>query len=135
MNDILQNGFGLGLSFPLLSIGVGTFFACSGFNKLTNKARHAALVATLEKDRIPAVRFNQYWVPGWELLAGIMLALGVFPVLAAAVLLVICAVACFAEAGKRVAEYQPINGLDRWADYLYLPEVLYSLILLAIILR
>lgn len=116
-----------------LRVGVGSFFAASGYNKLTNKARHAALVATLKEDKVPLIGFNQWWVPGNELLGGIAVAIGLATPFAAAVLLILITVACICEAKKRVDAYKPINGVDRYADYLYLPEVLYAVVLAAIL--
>lgn len=118
----------------VLRASVGTFFAISGWNKLTNKERHAGLLHTLEEDRIPFPRFMQWWVPGWELAAGVMLAAGVAKNFAALVLLIICLVACMAEARGKVESYKPINAGDRVADWLYLPEVLYVLMLVAALL-
>jgi putative oxidoreductase len=122
------------LASLVLKAAMGTFFACSGWNKLANKGRHESLVKTLQADHVPAVGFTQWWVPAWELGAGAMLALNAIPAFAASVLLIICIVACFSEARARVNAYRPINPVDRVADYLYLPEVLYSVCLVAIIL-
>lgn len=109
-------------------MATGAFFAFSGCNKLFNPGRHATIRATMEKDRIPLPHFMEWWVPGWEFSGGILLAVGLFGAFSAAVLAFICLVACLAEAKKRVAEYQPINEIDRLDDYLYLPEVTYILL-------
>lgn len=130
----VQHGLG-GSDFALatLRVAVGSFFACSGMNKLRNKQRRATLVDTLQKDHVPFVAFNQWWVPGNELIGGIAVTAGFATSLFAAVLLVICVVACKAEGKGRVEAYRPINGADRWADWCYLPEVLYSVMLVVII--
>lgn len=107
------------------------FFAISGGNKAFVPERHASLRRNLAKNRIPCVQGMVWWVAGWELVAGIMLALGLFSAFAAAVLLIICLVACGCEAAAKVEAYKPINGWDRIADYLYLPEVLYTVLLVA----
>lgn len=120
---------GKDVALAVVRVGTGAFFACSGWNKLVNAERHAKLVETFKADKVPFVSFNQWWVPGWELTAGTFLALGLYSAFAASVLFIICAVACFCEASKRVAEYKPINWGDKLADYLYLPEVLYLLLL------
>lgn len=129
-----MKGKAVSASITLLSVASGAFFALSGFNKLTNKGRHAALVATLQADHVPAVGFNQWWVPSWEFLAGTSLAVGLYPKLAAAVLAIIMLVALVSEARKRVAEWQPINVADRVDDYLYLQESCYLIMLAAIII-
>lgn len=113
---------------------IGGFFFISGFNKLFNPARHGHLVQTLTKDKVPAVPFMQWWVPGWELLGGAMLAVGLFSAFAATVLLIICIVALCCEGADRVAKYGPINFGDRIADYLYLQETLYAILLVTVML-
>lgn len=118
----------------VLHASIGAFFAASGFNKLTNKSRHANLVQTLKDDRVPFVQFCAWWVPGWEVAGGAALVFNVLPAMAAAVLLVIMLVAIACEAPARVKSYAPINRVDVLADWLYLPEVLYGVILLAIVL-
>jgi putative oxidoreductase len=133
--ELAQNGLGLQEgAHVIFHTTMGLFFAASGFNKLTNPARHKALIETFERDRVPFVKFNQWWVPGWELAAGGLLFSGFFPAAAAFVLFVICAVAALCEGPTRVREYQPINVADTAADWLYLPEVLYGIILFAIML-
>ena len=44
-------------------------------------------------------------------------------------LLVICVVACVCEASQRVQAFSPINRFDALDDFLYLPEVLYVIML------
>lgn len=111
-----------------IRVATGAFFALSGTNKLFNPGRHATIRKTMESDHIPFPHFMEWWVPGWEFSGGIMLATGLFGAFAAAVLAFICIVACISEAKKRVADYQPINAIDRADDYLYLPEVTYILL-------
>lgn len=133
--DLAINGFQQADAARIvLQAGTGTFFALSGVNKLTNAGRHATLVAELQRDNVPCVSFMQWWVPGWELVAGGMLALNVFHAFAAGVLLILMAVALFCTAKRTVASYAPINAADTVDDYLYLPETLYALMLIAIIL-
>lgn len=112
-------------------VAVGSFFAISGYHKLFVPERHASLTRNLTKNNIPAVGFMQWWVPGWELAAGAMLAVGLFSAFSAFVLMVICFVACLCEARERVAAFKPIDIADEIDDYLYLQEVLY-LIMLAV---
>lgn len=110
-------------------IAVGAFFAISGFHKLTVADRHASLVATLKADRVPAVGLMQWFVPFWELVSGSLVLVGAFTAFNAAVLAVVMLVACVCEAKEKVDAYRPINAADRLDDYLYLPEVLYVLLL------
>lgn len=133
MNDILQLAtHGLAMQDAALAIarvGTGVFFACSGYNKLFNPGRHRSFRTTLIKDHVPAIKFNEWWVPSWEFLGGILLAIGLFTAFSASVLLIICLVACAAEAKQRIIDYAPINKADVIADLLYLQEVLYILLL------
>lgn len=121
------------IALSAVRLAAGIFFAASGWNKLTNPARHATITATLKADNVPFVGFMQWWVPVWEFIAGILLALGLLSAFAATVLTIICVVACCCEARKRVASYEPINAIDRVDDYLYLPEVLYIALLVTTI--
>lgn len=128
----LAHGFGLhDVALAFVRAAVGVFFAISGFHKLFNVARHTRLVQTLQANNLPAVNFLQWWVPFWEFTSGVMLAVGLFTAFSAAVLAIICIVACACEARERVAAYKPINWADALDDYLYLPEVLY-LVMLAV---
>lgn len=130
--NIAAHGFGFhDLALAFVRAAVGVFFAISGFHKLFNKGRHQRLLQTLVSDGVPMPRFNQWWVPGWEFLAGITLAVGFLTAASAGVLAIICLAACFCEAREKVASYHPINVADRLDDYLYLPEVLY-LVMLAV---
>lgn len=133
MEDILRIaalGFGLQeAGLALIRLAVGVFFAISGYHKLFNKARHQRLLNTLISDRVPFARFNQWWVPFWEFAAGTALALGFMTAASAGVLMIVCLVACGCEAAAKVAKYQPIDFADVIDDYLYLPEVLYVIML------
>lgn len=129
-----------GLSMPdvaslVLRIGVGVFFAISGFHKLFHEGRRASFIGNLTKNKIPLLRFNSWFVPGVEFVAGATLAVGLLTSFSAFLLLSICFVACGCEAWDKVCKYNPIDGLDVLDDYLYLPEVLYSLILIGVMLN
>lgn len=135
MLDILHNGLGAAdLALTANRIAVGAFFAISGYHKLFNRERHESLVKTLEADHVPAIRFNQWWVPGVELAAGVALIAGFLAPLAALGILALMCVACLVDGRKRVAEYGPIDAADRLDDWLYLPEVCYLLMAAIVIL-
>ena len=124
------HGFGAqDLGLAIIRIGVGVFFAISGFNKLFNPGRHQSLTNNLTKNGIPCVWFMQWWVPGWEFVSGVFLAIGFMTAFNAGVLFIICVVACACEARRRVEAYHPINFGDRIACWLYLPEVMYLFML------
>lgn len=125
--------FDVDLALAVPRVAVGTFFAISGAHKLLVKERQWALVKTLMSDHVPLVGINRIFVPSCELAGGACLALGLFSVPAAAILACIMVVACICEAREKVAAYKPLNAADRLDDYLYLPEVLY-LVMLAVTL-
>lgn len=122
------------LALTIERAGVGLFFALSGYHKLFFAQRHADLVQTLKANRIPCIRFMEWWVPGWELIAGTFLAFGLFSVASAAVLAFICLVATCTDGLARIQAYQPLDKADWLDDLLYLPEVLYGIMLLTVVL-
>lgn len=126
--------WGIDAGILVLRIACGLFFAVSGAHKLFNAQRHAALVETFKRDKVPFIGFNQWWVPFWELTGGFMVLLGVFAPFGAFVLFVICSIACACEAKERVDAFKPIDRSDRLDDYLYLPEVLYCAMLVPVML-
>lgn len=134
MHSLLE-GFGqVDLALLLNRLVLGLFFAISGFHKLFNGTRHASLVATLKSLHIPAVRFNQWWVPGVEFTAGLGIMVGCLSTIAALGLLCICSVACCTAGPGMVQSYQPIDEADKVDDWLYLPETLYLVLSLNVIL-
>jgi putative oxidoreductase len=130
---LLREGFSSPDAAALVLRGsVGAFSAISGGNKLFVPARHAAFCATLQRLGIPNCGgVMPWWVCGWTFVGGVLLTLGVFSTFAAAVLLAVYLVAFGCEAYRKVQEFRPINCPDRVADYLYLPETLYIVLLVA----
>lgn len=128
-----------GLSMPelaimLLRMAMGVFFAISGYHKLFNPVRHAAIAQTMVADHVPDPRFNSWLVPSVEFSGGLALIVGLLTPLAALGLFCVCCVAALVDGIKRIAGWAPLDKADYLDDVLYLPEVLYSIILLAIIL-
>jgi uncharacterized membrane protein YphA (DoxX/SURF4 family) len=117
------------LAFATARAAVGAFFAISGWHKLFHPARRERFTRTLIEDRVPAPHLMRWWVAGWEFTAGVWLTVGLFSAFSAFVLMVICFVACWAEAPAKVRGFEPIDRADALDDYLYLPEVLYLVIL------
>jgi putative oxidoreductase len=136
MLDVLFTGLGataVAVAYTGLRIATGVFFATSGFNKLFNNGRHCVLRKTLDEDGVPCVRLFEWVVPGVEFFGGLALVAGLLTPLAASGLLAICLVAMVCEARRRVASYRPINKCDVVCDYLYLPEIVYALVLAVIV--
>jgi putative oxidoreductase len=134
MIDQLQHGLNLAaVGLTLNRVALGTFFAISGYHKLFNKQRHAALVDTLKQCHVPAIGFNQWWVPSVEFFGGLSLISGILAPLASTGLIVICLIAILTDGLKRVAAFKPIDRADWCDDFLYLPEVLYLFGLITVI--
>jgi len=98
----------------------------SGYHKLFNAPRHRSLVDELKALGVPAVGFNQWWVPTVEFTAGGAVLIGFLAPLAALGLLVIILVAMATSGRQRIKLYKPIDEADRIDDWLYLPETLYA---------
>ncbi len=69
--DLLFLGVGwASLAMTLNRIAVGAFFMLSGYKKLFNAERHQAITEELKALGVPAIGFNQWWVPSVEILRG-----------------------------------------------------------------
>src|SRR5258706_1268236 len=97
---------GIEIALMVNRIAVGLFFTISGYHKLTNADRHAALVATLKADKIPFVRLNQWFVPVVELVAGIALLLNGGTGIAALLLGPICLAATGTAGMNSIYQWQ-----------------------------
>ena len=134
MMDLLFNGVGwTDIALTLNRIAVGVFFMLSGYHKLFNAQRHVSLVEELKELGIPAVGFNQWWVPMVEFLGGVGVTIGFLAPLAALGLLIIILVAIATSGRQRIKVYKPIDEADRIDDWLYLPETLYAFMLILVI--
>src|SRR5580658_3930008 len=134
MMDLLFAGVGWpDLAITLNRIAVGAFFMLSGYHKLFNAERHRSIVDELKALGVPAVRFNQWWVPSIEFAAGGAVLIGLLAPLAALGLLVIIVVAIATSGRQRIKLYKPIDESDRIDDWLYLPETLYAFMLVTVV--
>jgi putative oxidoreductase len=134
MIDTLFHGVGFtDIALTLNRIVVGMFFMFSGFHKLFNPERHRALADQLKELGIHAVGFNQWWVPTVEFSAGLAVVIGLLAPLAALGLLVITVVAIATTGPQRIKVYKPIDEADRIDDWLYLPEILYAVMLITVV--
>lgn len=115
-------------------VAVGIFFAISGYHKLTNMRRKVQLRRTFRENGIPFVAFNMIWVPLVELAAGAALVMGMMFPLPILGLLSICCVAFITDGIRRIRSWKPINKADWLDDVLYLPEVLYIVLLVQLLL-
>jgi putative oxidoreductase len=109
---------------------IGIFFCISGGTKLFVPAQFDLLEQTIVQSHIPFPHANALFVSMVELVCGAGLALGLLTPLCAAMLAVDMIVAI---ATNRIHSIQA-SGVLAWLDnFLYLPEVLYTLILVWLI--
>ena len=137
MKDLLLNLNGVGstdIALTLNRLAVGAFFMLSGYHKLFNADRHRVFVDELKALGVPALGINQWWVPTVEFTAGGAVLIGLLAPLAALGLFVIILVAIATSGRQRIKLYKPINEADRIDDWLYLPETLYAVMLILVIL-
>jgi uncharacterized membrane protein YphA (DoxX/SURF4 family) len=124
--DLLFNWGGLAeIALTLNRVAVGIFFMLSGYHKLFNSQRHGVVVDELKSLGVPAAV---------ELTAGAAILVGFLPSLAALGLLVIILVAMATSGRQRIKLYKPINEADRIDDWIYLPETLYAVMLIMVVL-
>jgi uncharacterized membrane protein YphA (DoxX/SURF4 family) len=134
MMNLLFTGIGwTDIALTLNRIAVGAFFMLSGYHKLFDVERHRTFVDELKALGVPAVGFNQWWVPLVEFAAGAAVLIGLLAPLAALGLLVVILVAIATSGRQRIALYKPINESDRIDDWLYLPETLYAFMLIIVL--
>jgi uncharacterized membrane protein YphA (DoxX/SURF4 family) len=131
---LIQGAQAPNAALTLNRVALGTFFAISGYHKLFNASRHAALTGTLQADGVRDVPFMQWLLPSAEFGGGFALILGFLSVLAALGLFVICLGAIVLDAVKRIRAWQPLDRADWLGDLLYIPESLYCIGLTVVIL-
>jgi putative oxidoreductase len=109
---------------------IGIFFCISGGTKLFVPAQFGVLEQTIAQSHIPFPHANALFVSTVEFACGAGLALGLLTPLCAAMLAVDMIVAI---ATNRIHSIQASGVLAWLDDFLYLPEVLYTLILVWLI--
>ena len=137
MIDLLLISSGVGwtdIALTLNRIVVGAFFMLSGYHKLFNADRHRVFVDELKALGVPALGINQWWVPTVEFTAGGAVLIGLLAPLAALGLFVIILVAIATSGRQRIKLYKVIDRADRIDDWLYLPETLYAVMLIMVML-
>jgi len=109
---------------------IGIFFCISGGTKLFVKAQFGVLKQTMVHSHVPFPYASALFVAMVEFACGAGLALGLLAPLCAAMLMGDMIVAI---ATNRIHSIQASGVLARLDDFLYLPEVLYTLILVWLI--
>jgi putative oxidoreductase len=117
---------------PLTAVRVliGIFFCISGGTKLFVPAKFSAMEHTLAQSHIPFPHANAIFVSLVEFACGAGLAVGLLTPMCAAVLVADMSVAI---ATNRIHSIQATGILGWLDDFLYLPEVLYVMILIWLI--
>ena len=111
-------------------VSIGIFFCVSGGTKLFVPAKFSAMEDTLAQSHIPFPRANAIFVSLVEFASGAGLVVGLLTPLCAVVLAVDMIVAI---ATNRIHSIQATGVLAWLDDFLYLPEVLYVMILVWLI--
>jgi putative oxidoreductase len=114
------------LGILVARVAVGLLFFLSGRGKLFVPERRAQMFETLVTARVPFPSFNTVLVSTVEFVFGLLLILGAVTLLACVVLAGVMLVAIGTTAIKSI-KAPPLLG---WlSEFLYLPEVLYLVIL------
>jgi len=109
---------------------IGIFFCKSGGTKLLVPAQFSLMEHTLAQSHIPFPRANAVFVSLVEFACGVGLALGLLTPLCALALVMTMIVAIATNRIQSIHERGALAWLD---DFLYLPEVLYVIILVWLI--
>jgi putative oxidoreductase len=109
---------------------IGIFFCISGGTKLLVPAKFTSMEHTLAQSHIPFPHANALFVSLVEFVCGGGLALGLFTPLCA---LMLVGAMIVAIATNRIQSIQASGVLAWLDDFLYLPEVLYVMILIWLI--
>jgi putative oxidoreductase len=109
----------------LIRVSIGLFFAISGANKLFVAGGTKPVYETLVQAKVPFPHQMAYFVSGVEFVCGSLLTVGFLSSPACVALLIDMIVAVLTNALSTLPKgLSPLNWLD---DFLYLPEVLYVL--------
>src|SRR5437870_10244396 len=111
----------------LARVAVGLLFFLSGRGKLFLPERREQMRQTLIEAHVPFPYFNAVFVSAVEFVCGLLLILGALTPLACALLACVMIMAIAMIAVRNVKASSPLNWLS---EFLYLPEVLYLVILI-----
>jgi putative oxidoreductase len=114
------------LGILLARLAVGLLFFLSGRSKLFIPQRREQMRQQLIEGHVPFPEFNAVFVSTVEFVCGLLLVLGALTPLASALLACVMIAALATTAIRNIKASSPLNSL---AEFLYLPEVLYLVIL------
>jgi len=115
------------LGILLARLAVGLLFFLSGRSKLFVPQRREQMRQQLIEAHVPFPEFNAVFVSAVEFACGLLLVLGALTPLACALLASVMITAITTTAIRNVKASSPLNWLS---EFLYLPEVLYLVILI-----
>ena len=115
------------LGILLARVAVGLLFFLSGRSKLFVPQRREQMRQQLTEAHVPFPEFNAVFVSTIEVVCGLLLVLGALTPLACALLACVMITAITTTAIRNVKASSPLNWLS---EFLYLPEVLYLVILI-----
>ena len=115
------------LGILVARVAVGLLFFLSGRGKLFVPERREQMRQALIAARVPFPEFNATFVSGVEFVFGFLLILGALTPVACFILGCVMIAAIGTSGLKRIAAPAPLGWLS---EFLYLPEVLYLVILI-----
>ena len=115
------------LGILLARLAVGLLFFLSGRGKLFVPERREQMRQTLIEAHVPFPEFNAAFVSAVEFVCGLLLILGALTPVACALLAFVMFMAITTIAIRNIKASSPLNWLS---EFLYLPEVLYLVILI-----
>ena len=115
----------------LARVSLGIFFAISGGNKLLIPSRTHQMYETLAGAGIPFPHFMTYFVSSVEFISGCLLVIGMLTTLCCVALIIQMIVAITTVQLATIPN--GLSLLDWLDDFLYLPEIMYIVILIWLI--
>jgi putative oxidoreductase len=115
------------LGILLARLAVGSLFFLSGRGKLFAPGRREQMRQTLIEAHVPFPEFNAVFVSTVEFVCGLLLVLGALTPLACVFLGCVMIMAIATAAIRNIKAASPLNWVS---EFLYLPEVLYLVILI-----
>ncbi|MGJ1236798.1 MULTISPECIES: DoxX family protein [Sphingobacterium] len=133
-----QNKFGMS-TYVVARVLIGLFFTITGFNKLFHPIFQERMLNTISKIGFPYPQFTANFTATFECIFGLFLLIGLFTRISSAGLIIIILVALIShdlnsipkellpslDAGK----IYPMDPFTWLSYFLYLPQVLYLLLL------
>ena len=117
---------GVWIGIFLARVTVGSAFLLSGAGKLFVNERREQMRQTIHDAGIPFPQFNALFVSAVEFVFGLLLILGAATPLACVMLSSVMTIAILTIEVRKIQASSPLGWLS---EFLYLPEVLYLVIL------